>query len=55
MFAGYDDNSCHIFDTALGTDIQSVSHDYRISSLGLNCEGKALATGSWDSTLKVFA
>jgi guanine nucleotide-binding protein G(I)/G(S)/G(T) subunit beta-1 len=55
MFAAYDDNTAHIYDTIHGTELQTLTHEYRISSLGINSEGKALATGSWDSTLKVFA
>ena len=30
-------------------------HDNRVSTLGVSYEGYALATGSWDSFIKVFA
>lgn len=55
LFAGYDDHCCYIWDTALATNIHTVSHDNRVSCLGLNIEGQALCTGSWDTVLKIWA
>lgn len=56
LFAGYDDYNCYIWDTQLGTLIdQLVGHDNRVSCLGVTEDGKALATGSWDTLLKIWA
>lgn len=55
IFTGYDDNTAHVWDTVTASDIQTLRHDYRISSLGVNSDGHALATGSWDSTLQIWA
>ena len=32
-----------------------VGHDNRVSCLGMQSQGKALATGSWDTLMKVWA
>ena len=46
----------YIWDTQLGTLIdQLVGHDNRVSCLGVTEDGKALATGSWDTLLKIWA
>lgn len=55
LFAGNDDNQCHIWDTAHATLVSQVSHENRVSCLGVNADGKALCTGSWDTYLKVWA
>lgn len=48
--------SSYIWDTQLGTLIdQLVGHDNRVSCLGVTEDGKALATGSWDTLLKIWA
>lgn len=49
-------SQCYIWDTQLGTLIdQLVGHDNRVSCLGVTEDGKALATGSWDTLLKIWA
>eukprot|EP00461_Guttulinopsis_vulgaris_P003959 UN03960 len=55
IFTGYDDNTAHVWDTVTGTDLQTLHHDYRISCCSLNNDGHAVATGSWDATLQVWA
>jgi len=56
FFAGYDDNSCRVFDTVKGSVAYKLdSHDNRVSTLGVNMDGSALATGSWDHILQVWA
>lgn len=55
LFSGYDDHSCLAWDTATGKQIGSLVHDSRVSCLGLNADGKALCTGSWDAFLRIWA
>jgi guanine nucleotide-binding protein G(I)/G(S)/G(T) subunit beta-1 len=55
LFAGYDNQQCYAWDTAHGTLIHTMGHDNRVSCLGVNNDGKALCTGSWDTVLKVWA
>jgi len=56
LFAGYDDYNCYAWSTLLETQIQSVSgHENRVSCLGVGAEGQALCTGSWDTTLRIWA
>jgi guanine nucleotide-binding protein G(I)/G(S)/G(T) subunit beta-1 len=58
LFAGYDDYSCHGWDV-LGArnqvSMRMASHENRVSCLGVNGEGNALCTGSWDTLLKLWA
>uniref|UniRef100_A0A6B2L8X0 Uncharacterized protein n=1 Tax=Arcella intermedia TaxID=1963864 RepID=A0A6B2L8X0_9EUKA len=56
LFAGYDDNKCHVWDTLSGEVVWTLEgHSNRISCLGVNTAGTALCTGSWDSSLKIWA
>lgn len=60
LFAGYDDANCRPWDTitteAIPTNNNSTfQHDNRVSCLGVNSSGQALATGSWDMLLKIWA
>ena len=56
LFAGYDDYSCICWDTATGHDEwKLVFHDNRVSCLGVNKDGTAMCTGSWDTLLKIWA
>mmetsp|Transcript_57270 Transcript_57270/g.125356 ORF Transcript_57270/g.125356 Transcript_57270/m.125356 type:complete len:349 (+) Transcript_57270:199-1245(+) len=61
LFAGYDDYTTHAWDAikngsgpAFSTD-KGQQHENRVSCLGVSSDGAALATGSWDTLLKVFA
>jgi len=55
--AGYDDFSAQVWDTITGEMIQPglKSHEKRVSCLGINKSGRAICTGSWDDSLKVWA
>jgi len=56
LFAGYDDNSCNIWDTLKGDKLGALQgHENRVSCLGVSSDGMALCTGSWDSLLKIWA
>jgi guanine nucleotide-binding protein G(I)/G(S)/G(T) subunit beta-1 len=56
LFAGYDDHNCYVWDVQMGTlAAQLAGHENRVSCLGVSEDGKALCTGSWDTTLKVWA
>lgn len=56
LFAGYDDNRCCVWDTLRGDLVHTLDgHDNRVSCLGVNVDGTALCTGSWDALLKIWA
>lgn len=56
LFAAYDDITCQVFDTLKGDHVGELkSHTQRVSCLGVSSDGCALATGSWDGTLKIWA
>jgi len=56
LIAGYDDYSAWIWDTQHGTSVDTLTgHENRVSCLGVSDDGKALATGSWDTLLKIWA
>jgi len=57
LFAGYDDFSCRVWDVIKGDLLEPAlnGHEKRVSCLGVNMPGSALATGSWDDTLKIWA
>jgi len=57
LFAGYDDENCFAWDTLYGVPTLRLygGHEKRVSCLGVNKNGKALCTGSWDTLLKIWA
>jgi len=56
LFAGYDDYNCYGWDTLQGKMVdQLMGHDNRVSCTGVSPDGHALATGSWDTLLKIWA
>jgi len=56
FFAGYDDFNCNVWDTLKGERVFTLQgHDNRVSCIGVDKEGFALCTGSWDALLKVWA
>jgi WD40 repeat protein len=55
LYAGYADFNCNIWDTLTGERVGILAaHNNRVSTLGVSDNGSALATGSWDSMLKVW-
>eukprot|EP00300_Choanocystis_sp_HF-7_P020281 c20554_g1_i5.p1 GENE.c20554_g1_i5~~c20554_g1_i5.p1 ORF type:complete len:1253 (+),score=274.45 c20554_g1_i5:80-3838(+) len=55
IISGADDFSATIWDTATATVAQELkNHDNRVASVGLNSNGALLATGCWDSVVRVF-
>jgi guanine nucleotide-binding protein G(I)/G(S)/G(T) subunit beta-1 len=54
MFTVYNDINCVVWDTLRG-DIcgELKGHTQRITSIGLSTDGCALATGSWDNSIRV--
>ena len=56
LFAGYDESMCIGWDVFTGVgDKNWFTHDGRVSCLGVSSNGAALATGSWDMIMKVWA
>ena len=59
LFAGHADSNVLAFDTlsdkAGPTFTLNQAHEQHVSCLGVNPKGDALCTGSWDSTLKIWA
>jgi len=69
LFGGYDDHKARVWHTVAGPSGQTpplqslkntksntrTSHTNRVSCLGSQCHGMALATGSWDTFIKVWA
>lgn len=61
MFCGYDDCNAFAWDTIYSTGdstdyaFQLGTHGNRVSCLGVQSQGKALCTGSWDTHLRVWA
>ncbi|XP_044167636.1 guanine nucleotide-binding protein G(I)/G(S)/G(T) subunit beta-1 isoform X1 [Acropora muricata] len=55
LLAGYDDFNCNVWDTLKGDRAGVLAgHDNRVSCLGVTEDGMAVATGSWDSFLKIW-
>mmetsp|Transcript_6329 Transcript_6329/g.13231 ORF Transcript_6329/g.13231 Transcript_6329/m.13231 type:complete len:354 (-) Transcript_6329:418-1479(-) len=59
LFAGYDDFNTNAWDTLANSSQCAFSlpqpHENRVSCLGVNGNGDALCTGSWDTNLKIWA
>lgn len=57
LFAGYDDSVARVWDSLKQNEIvgELSGHKSRVSCLGVSCDGMALATGSWDTTLRIWA
>lgn len=59
MFGGYDDFNTYVWDTLSDADqcvfALPTPHENRVSCLGVNKNGDALCTGSWDTNLKIWA
>ncbi|VDO05811.1 unnamed protein product [Rodentolepis nana] len=56
LFGGYNDHSLNIWDALKGKRISiHYGHENRVSSLRTCPDGNAICTGSWDSTLRIWA
>jgi len=59
LFGGYDDYNVHAWDTLSSGSNHAFQlpspHENRVSCLGVNPNGDALCTGSWDTHLKIWA
>lgn len=56
LFAGGSDFVVNLWDTLRATRLQVLNaHENRVSCLQLCPDGTAVATGSWDASLKVWA
>jgi len=55
LLAGYDDFNCNVWDSMRAERAGVLAgHDNRVSCLGVTEDGMAVATGSWDSFLKIW-
>jgi guanine nucleotide-binding protein G(I)/G(S)/G(T) subunit beta-1 len=61
LFAGYDDYFCRVWDT-VGDDgfftlkgQSQYTHESRVSCVGVAPDGSCLATGGWDTVLKLWS
>jgi len=58
LFAGYDDYNTHVWDSTAVEQtflFRCTGHENRVSCLGVNPDGEAVCTGSWDTLLKIWA
>lgn len=57
LFAGYEEHMCYAWETISSDLIYHTlqGHTNRVSTVGVNPDGNALCTGSWDQTLMVWA
>ncbi|KAG8929509.1 guanine nucleotide-binding protein subunit beta 1 [Tulasnella sp. 418] len=56
LIGGYDDWTCNVWDTLKGERVGVLTgHENRVSCLGVSADGMALCTGSWDSSLRIWA
>jgi len=56
LFTGYDDAQCRIWDVMRGETLDTSlrGHTRRVSGVGVSYGGYAVATSSWDNTVKVW-
>ncbi|KGL80535.1 Guanine nucleotide-binding protein G(I)/G(S)/G(T) subunit beta-1, partial [Tinamus guttatus] len=54
LLAGYDDFNCNVWDTLKADSYDQQGHLLCVSCLGVTDDGMAVATGSWDSFLKIW-
>lgn len=56
MFGGYSDYTVNVWDALKGNRVCVLyAHEGRVSSLRISPDGTALATASWDCSLKIWA
>eukprot|EP00035_Acanthoeca_spectabilis_P024042 m.452064 g.452064 ORF g.452064 m.452064 type:complete len:345 (-) comp20262_c0_seq1:270-1304(-) len=55
LFVGSDNCNCNIFDTLKGERRGIIAaHEARVSCVSVPRDGSAVATGSWDSVIRIF-
>lgn len=56
IVVGYETDSIRLFDTLRGDQISMIkAHEERVSAVAVSPDGNALATGSWDKIIKIWA
>ncbi|RNA01031.1 guanine nucleotide-binding subunit beta-5 [Brachionus plicatilis] len=56
LFAGYNDYCINVWDTLKSVRVSILyAHENRVTSVQVSPDGAALASASWDSTIKVWA
>lgn len=56
LAASYDDGLVHLWDSQLAEISQVLrGHEDRVSVVGVSPDGKAIATGSWDTLVRIWA
>jgi len=56
LFTGHEDYLIRVWDTLRGEELYGLSaHENVVSALGMNLDGTALASASWDYLLAVWA
>jgi guanine nucleotide-binding protein G(I)/G(S)/G(T) subunit beta-1 len=56
LFAANEDYNCHLWCTQTAERINALqSHANRVSAVMTSPDGKAVATGSWDTIIKIWA
>jgi guanine nucleotide-binding protein G(I)/G(S)/G(T) subunit beta-1 len=56
IFGGYDDFNLRVWDTLTGKEAQSaMSHEDRVSCIDVSANGTGVATGCWNSVIRIWA
>jgi len=56
LISAADDYNCYVWDTLSGTVVQKLeAHESRVSCVSMSPDGTALASGSWDTAIRVWA
>jgi len=56
LVASYDEASVHVWDTLRGERLLALDgHEERVACVQVSPDGQALATASWDTTMKIWA
>jgi len=56
LFSSYDESGVHVWDTLRGEKLTQLDgHEERVACVQVSPDGQALATASWDTTMKMWA